>query len=78
MRQDRSRPVGPRRYHPVMNPIELTGAVLGGAFVTAFVTLIATKAASAAWALLALLARGLWWITIGWWVQRLRVAFITG
>lgn len=40
----------------------------------AFIALVATKAAAGLWVVVTVTARGLYWATIGWWVNRLKRA----
>lgn len=41
------------------------------AFLSAFAAVVATKIAGGAWLALKSVARGLWWITFGWWMRAL-------
>ncbi|GAB3401926.1 hypothetical protein GCM10027515_11100 [Schumannella luteola] len=59
---------------------QIAGAAIAALLVAsaiAFLRLAAAKIAEAAWTLIALLARGIWWLLIGWWWAKLRY-FVTG
>lgn len=49
---------------------------LAAAVAVAFTALVATKAAAALWVAVTFVARGVYWVTIGWWVNRIRAALI--
>lgn len=38
----------------------------------AFIALVASKTAAALWVVTTMIGRGLYWATIGWWVNRLK------
>ena len=40
----------------------------------AFIALVATKAAAGLWVVVTIIGRGLYWATIGWWVNRIKHA----
>lgn len=40
----------------------------------AFIALVATKAAAGLWVVVTVIGRGLYWATIGWWVNRIKRA----
>lgn len=40
----------------------------------AFMALVASKTAAALWVVTTVIGRGLYWVTIGWWVNRIKRA----
>jgi hypothetical protein len=46
------------------------------AIALAFIALVATKAAAGLWVVSTVIGRGLYWVTIGWWVNRIKYAFM--
>ena len=59
-----------------MQLAELLLLALGVAFVSAFVALVARKAAVGTWWLVVMIARGFWWLTIGWWFRQLWLRYV--
>lgn len=49
---------------------------LVAAVAVAFTALVATKAAAALWVAVTFIARGIYWLTIGWWVNRIKAALM--
>lgn len=50
-----------------MQLIDFLAPAIGVAFVAAFITLVARKAASAAWTVVVFLARAVWWgLVLSW------------
>jgi hypothetical protein len=43
----------------------------------AFIALVATKAATGLWVVVTVIGRGLYWATIGWWVNRIKRAVMS-
>jgi len=46
------------------------------AIAVAFTGLVASKAATGLWVVLAALGRGLYWLTIGWWFNKIKSAVV--
>ena len=56
--------------------LELVLPLVGAAFATALLALVASKAAAAVWRMLVMLVRGIWWLTMGWWIRQLWLRFV--
>jgi len=55
----------------------LTGFnALIAAVAVAFTALVAAKVAGGLWAATTFIARGIYWLTIGWWVNRIKAALM--
>jgi len=66
--------VGGLRYGPAMEMLPTGAEALIAAIALAFIALVATKAAAGLWFIVTVIGRGLYWATIGWWVNRIKHA----
>lgn len=54
-----------------MSLLEPYVPLVAPALISAFAAVVATKVIGGAWLAAKVLARGLWWITFGWWLRAL-------
>ena len=67
----RSRDVGGRYYHPLMQLPDLILALIAAVGV-AFAAIAVRKAANLLWLITTWVARGIWGLLVGWWFARFR------
>jgi hypothetical protein len=59
-----------------MEILQAGAGALIAAIGVAFLALVAAKVAAGLWVVVTVLGRGLYWVTLGWWINRIKAVLV--